>query len=91
MKCFNCNLEKLLNAIFKKYAFLMGDYNVNTVNERKSATTHIHDFSNILSTYYYHKLINIPTREHKQSSTLHNSWGSARLDSGPAVIYYLYK
>ena len=28
------------------------------------------DFSNILSTYYYHNLINIATREHKQSSTL---------------------
>ena len=28
------------------------------------------DFSNILSTYYYHKLINIATRERKQSSTL---------------------
>ena len=72
VKCFNCNLEKLLNAIKKekKYAFLMGDYNVNTINELKSATTHMHDFSNIFSTYYYHKLINIPTRERKQSSTL---------------------
>ena len=37
-----------------KYAFLMGDYNGNTINELKSATTHIQDFSNILSTYYYH-------------------------------------
>ena len=48
----------------------MGDYNINTINELKSATTHIHDFSNIFSTYYYHTLINIPTRECKQSSTL---------------------
>ena len=48
----------------------MGDYNVNTINELKSVTTHIHDFSNTLSTYYYHTLINIPTRERKQSSTL---------------------
>ena len=31
---------------------------------------HIHDFSNIFITYYYHKLINIPTRERKHSSTL---------------------
>ena len=54
----------------EEYAFLMGGYNVNTTKELKSATTHIHDFSNILSTYYYHKLINIPTRERKQSSTL---------------------
>ena len=53
-----------------KYAFLMGDYNVNTINELKSGTTSVHDFSNIFSTYYYHKLINLPTRERKQSSTL---------------------
>ena len=48
----------------------MGDYNVNTINELKSGTTSVHDFSNIFSTYYYHKLINLPTRERKQSSTL---------------------
>ena len=30
----------------------MGDYNVNTINELKGATTHIHDFSNIFSTYH---------------------------------------
>ena len=72
VKCLNCNLEKMLNALKKekKYAFIMGDYNVNTMNKLKSATTQIHDFSNIFSTYYYQKLINIPTRERKQSSTL---------------------
>ena len=48
----------------------MGDFNANTLNELKNSSTHIHDFSNICSTYYYHKLINLPTRERKQSSTL---------------------
>ena len=48
----------------------MGDYNGNTINELKSGTTSVHDFSNIFSTYYYHKLINLPTRERKRSSTL---------------------
>ena len=48
----------------------MGDFNANTLNELKNSSTHIHDFSNIFSTYYYHKLINLPTRERKQSSTL---------------------
>ena len=47
----------------------MGDYNVNRINELKRST-HMQDFSNILSTYYYHKLINIATRERKQSYTL---------------------
>ena len=48
----------------------MGDFNVNTLNELKNTSTHMHDFSNISSTYYYHKLINLPTRERIQSSTL---------------------
>ena len=48
----------------------MGDFNVNTLNELKNTSTHMHDFSNIFYTYYYHKLINLPTRECKQSSTL---------------------
>ena len=35
LKTFNIELEKLLNTIEKekKYAFLMGDYNTNTLNE----------------------------------------------------------
>ena len=33
----------------------MGDYNVNTINELKSATTKMHDFLNIFSTYYNNK------------------------------------
>ena len=71
LKCFNSNHEKLLNMIFlNKYAFLLGDYNVNTLNEPKNNTTPIHEFTNIFSTYYYHKLINLPTRVCKQSSTL---------------------
>ena len=48
----------------------MGDFNVNTLNELINTSTHMHDFSNKLSTYYYHKLINLPTRERKQSSSL---------------------
>ena len=52
IKYFNTNLEKLLNRIKneKKYAFLMGDYNVNTLIELKSSTTQMQDFSNIFST-----------------------------------------
>ena len=54
----------------KKYAFLMGDYNVNSLIEVKSSTTQMQDFSNIFSIFYYHKSINLPTRERTQSSTL---------------------
>ena len=37
LKTFNIEQEKLLNTIEKekKYAFLMGDYNTNTLNEMK--------------------------------------------------------
>ena len=71
-KKFNTELEKLLNNIEKekKYAFLMGDYNINTLNEMQESETLNQEFSNIFSSHYYHKLINLPTRERKNSSTL---------------------
>ena len=72
LKHFNKELENLLNAIEKekKYAFLMGDYNVNTLEEIYERKSLIQDFTNIFSLHYYHKLINLSTRERKGSSTL---------------------
>ena len=68
---FNTELEKLFKKIEKKiYAFLMGDYNINTMNEMQESATVNQEFSNIFSSHYYHKLINLPTRERKESSTL---------------------
>ena len=71
-KTFNTELEKLLHSIEKdkKYAFLMGDYNINTLNEMQESANLNQEFSNIFSSHYYHKLINLPTRERKDSSTL---------------------
>ena len=53
LKYFNNNLEKILNKIKKekKYAFLMGDYNVNTLTELKGNTMQMQEFSNIFSTF----------------------------------------
>ena len=48
----------------------MGDHNVNTLTELKGNTMQMQEFSNIFSTFYYHKLIKLPTRERNQSSTL---------------------
>ena len=63
---FNTELEKLLNKIEKKiYAFLMGDYNINTMNEMQESATVNQEFYNIFSSHYYHELINLPTRERK--------------------------
>ena len=70
LKHFNKELENLLNAIEKKNAFLMGDCNVNTLEEIYECKSLIQDFTNIFSLHYYHKLINLSTRERKGSSTL---------------------
>ena len=71
IKSFNIELEKILNKIKKekKYAFLMGDYNINTLTEIH-ISKHTQDFINILSTYYYHKLISLPSRQRNKSCTL---------------------
>ena len=72
LKHFNKELEKLLIKIKKekKYAILMGDYNVDTLSEMNNKSKPTQDFINIFSSYYYHKLINHPTRERNQSVTL---------------------
>ena len=48
----------------------MGDYNINTLSESYTTIKHMNGFSNICSSNYYHKLISLPTREKKYSSTL---------------------
>ena len=72
IKTFNSEIEKLLHKINQenKFAFLMGDYNVNTLTERNKTTQLTQEFSSIFSLYYCHKLINLPTREKNNSSTL---------------------
>ena len=48
----------------------MGDYNVNTLIEDKSNTNQMLEISHLFLTNYYHTLIDLPTRERKNSSTL---------------------
>ena len=48
----------------------MGDYNINTLIEIKSRASQMQYFSNIFAMFYYHKLINLPTRDRTQSFTL---------------------
>ena len=54
----------------KKYAYIIGDYNINTLNVPSCKSKKIHDFVNLMSTYPYNKLICLPTRVIKDSSTL---------------------
>ena len=69
---FDKELEKLLIQIKKerKYAVLMGDYNIDTLSDINNNSKTTQDCINILSTYYYHKLINHPTRERNQAASL---------------------
>ena len=71
IKKLNNEFEKLLQKIMqeKKYAYLMGDYNINTLTETKNPI-HIQEFINMMSAHYFHKLINLPSRQRKNSSTL---------------------
>ena len=66
-KTFNTELEKVLHTIEndKKYAFMMGDYNINTLNEMQESANLNQEFYNIFPSHYYHKFINLPTREGK--------------------------
>ena len=48
----------------------MGDYNINTLSEINRNSNQTQEFINIFSTYYYHKLISLPSRERSQSCSL---------------------
>ena len=69
---FNENLEVILNTIGKerKNAFLIGDYNINTLDELSCKSKQRQDFINLMASYSYNKLIGFPTRVIKDSSTL---------------------
>ena len=57
-KIFTENMEKILNIIHKenKYAYFLGDYNINTLNELLCKSSLIHDFINLMPSYSYNKL-----------------------------------
>ena len=71
---FNGNLENLLVKIDreKKYAFLSGDYNVNTLHELSCHASATQDFINLFSSSGYQKLISKPTRVVKEGCTIDN-------------------
>ena len=72
---FNKHLEKMLVAIQKarKFVFLIGDYNINTIDELICKSTLTNDFVNLMSLYSYKKLICVPTRAINNSSTVLNN------------------
>ena len=54
-KPFNTDLENVLHKFEEeeKKTFLMGDYNINTLNEMQESIIINQEFSNIFSSYYY--------------------------------------
>ena len=72
LSIFNDSSEKLLNVIQKekKYAYIMGDFNVNTINEFTGTTPQCQQFTNIFLAHYYRKLIQLPTRVSGNSSSI---------------------
>ena len=72
---FNGNLENLLVKIDreKKYAFLSGDYNVNTLHELSCHASATQDFINLFSSFGYQKLISKPTRVVREGCTIKSS------------------
>ena len=72
LSIFNDSLEKLLNVIQKekKYAYIMGDFNVNTISEFTGMTPQCQQFTNIFLAHYYRKLINLPIRVSGNSSSI---------------------
>ena len=69
---FNSNIETIVKLVQKekKYAYLIGDYNINTLNETNAVSPEISEFVTLMSSYSYRKLINVPTRAIKTSSSL---------------------
>ena len=67
---FNVFIDKVLSMITKndKLVYLMGDYNINLLNE--DVHTHTNDFINIMSSYSFYPSITKPTRITTNSATL---------------------
>ena len=54
----------------RKQTFLIGDYNINTMDELKCKSTLTNEFIHLMSLYSYKKLISVPTRVINNSSTV---------------------
>ena len=69
---FILKLNDFLHKIYQtnKYAFFVGDFNVNTIEAMITSDRYVNEFHNTFLTYYYHPLINKPTRVYKTKSSL---------------------
>ena len=72
LKLFNEKLDNILDIIHreKKYCYIIGDFNVNCINDFSDVTLYSQQFINMFLSHYYLKLITIPTRVTQSSATL---------------------
>lgn len=89
LQIFNDKLDKLLDTISKekKYAYLMGDYNINTKVEIIGSTQLTQQFSNIFLTHQYKKLITLATRERNETSNLIDNIYSNDPQNGQSGVF----
>ena len=71
-KIFTEDMENILNIIHQenKYAYFLGGYNINTLNELLCKSSLTQDFINLMPSYSYDNLICMPTRVINGSSSL---------------------
>ena len=72
LKLFNQKLETTLDIIQRetKYSYIMGDFNVNCIEEFSDSNMYSQQFINMFLSHYYLKLINIPTRITQNNASL---------------------
>ena len=72
MKLFNEKLDNIIDIVHreKKYCYIIGDFNVNCINDFSVVTLYSQQFINMFLSHYYLKLITIPTRVTQSSATL---------------------
>ena len=72
LSTFNDSLEKLFNVTQKekKYAYILGAFNVNTINEFTGTTSQCQQFTQMFLAHYYRKLIHLPTRVSENSRSI---------------------
>ena len=89
LSAFNDELDKMFGIIQKekKYACILGDFNVNTLNELTGLSLDSQTFINLFSAHYYRKLIDVPTRVVENSSTLlDNVYTNCSINESSGVI-----
>ena len=63
LKLFNEKLDNIIDIVHreKKYCYIIGDFNVNCINDFSVVTLYSQQFINMFLSHYYLKLITIPT------------------------------